>query len=236
VQVTTSMSSNDTSDEIVGVLRSHFSAPIARALLTSTLRRAKLAHDPIERRGMPAAIAALEEVLPNYISDPAKRSECVRGLRMLVVGATVVAAPPPSAPPRPASSSASTATIIHIRTPDDALNACEAARDIARKVGFSDVDQVKVATATAELTRNILLYAKVGELRVASLDAPRRGIEIEATDNGPGIGDVDLVMSDRYRSRSGMGMGLKGTRRLTDVFDLATSPKGTRVLARKFVK
>jgi serine/threonine-protein kinase RsbT len=130
----------------------------------------------------------------------------------------------------------STSTIIHIRTPDDVVNACEVGRDIARNVGFSDVDQVKVATATAELTRNVLLYAKVGEMRLASLEAPRRGIEIEVSDEGPGIADIDLVLSGHYRSRTGMGMGLRGTKRLVDTFELASSPAGTRVLARKFVK
>jgi serine/threonine-protein kinase RsbT len=229
------MSSNDTSHEIVTVLRSYFSAPIARALLTSTLRRAKLPHESIERQEMSAAVAALEDVLPNYISDAGRRTECIRGLRLLVGGR---AAPRAHTPPPRAEvvTTTSTSTIIHIRTPDDVVNACEVGRDIARNVGFSDVDQVKVATATAELTRNVLLYAKVGEMRLASLEAPRRGIEIEVSDEGPGIADIDLVLSGHYRSRTGMGMGLRGTKRLVDTFELASSPAGTRVLARKFVK
>ena len=233
--MTKSMSPNDTSHEIVTVLRAYFSAPIARALLTSTLRRAKLPHESIERQELPAAVAALEEVLPNYISDAARRAECARGLRLLVGGRAVPRAqaqPPPSR----TNEVTPTSTVIHIRTPDDVVNACEVGRDIARKVGFSEVDQVKVATATAELTRNVLLYAKVGEMRLAGLEAPRRGIEIDVSDKGPGIADIDLVMSGNYRSRTGMGMGLRGTKRLVDTFELASSPEGTRVIARKFVK
>lgn len=224
-------SSNETFGRIVGVLRAYFSATIAGALLTSTLRRAKLAPEALEPRDMRAAVSALEEVLANYISDPARRAECARGLRLLVGGPPAVTPEPSRLTPVPSAS-----TIIHIRATDDVVNACEVGRDIARKVGFSDVDQVKVATATAELTRNVLLYAKVGEMRLTSLEAPRRGIEIEVTDNGPGIADVDLVMSGQYRSRTGMGMGLKGTKRLMDTFELQSSGAGTKVLARKFVR
>jgi len=227
------MSTNDTAHEIVGVLRTYFSMPIARALLTSTLRRAKLPYETIERSQLPAAVAALEEVLANYISDAGRRAECQRSLRMLV-GRTPVT--PLLVAPLRSAEVLSASTIIHVRAADDVVNACEVGRDMARKVGFSDVDQVKVATATAELTRNVLLYAKVGEMRLASLDAPRRGIEIEVSDEGPGIADVELVMSGRYRSRTGMGMGLMGTKRLMDAFELESSPRGTRVLARKFLR
>ena len=234
MQATSSMSSTDATEDLVAVLRGYFSAPLARALLTATLRRAKLPHESIERRGVPAAVGALEEILPNYIADAKRRADCLRALR-LVTGAST----PPSARAelvREVSTTASAATIIHLRTPDDVVNACEVGRDIARKVGFSDVDQVKVATATAELTRNALVYAKGGEMRVTSLDAPRRGIEIEVTDRGSGIDDLELVMSERYRSRTGMGMGLKGAKRLMDVFEISSSHEGTRVFVRKFVR
>jgi len=229
------MSSNDATEEIVGVLRAYFSAPLARALLTSTLRRAKVAHEPIERRAVRAAIDALDEVLPNYIADASRRAACLRSLRLLA-GA--------SAPPAArddffrdiAATAAVATTIIHIRTTDDVVNACEVGRDIARKIGLSDVEQIKVATATAELTRNALLYAGGGEMRITTVDAPRRGLEISVSDNGPGIEDLELVMSDRYRSRSGMGMGLKGAKRLMDAFEIASSSHGTKVLVRKFVR
>jgi serine/threonine-protein kinase RsbT len=88
----------------------------------------------------------------------------------------------------------------------------------------------------SELARNILLYVGDGEVRLATLDAPRRGIEIVASDAGSGIADVSAVMDRDYRSRTGMGMGLKGTKRLMDQLEIATRPgAGTTVTARKYL-
>jgi serine/threonine-protein kinase RsbT len=95
--------------------------------------------------------------------------------------------------------------------------------------------QTKIATAIAELARNILLYAIAGEVRIAAVEAPRRGVEVAARDEGPGIADLDLVMTGNYRSKTGMGMGLRGAKRLMDTFEIDTSPTGTNVLTRKFL-
>jgi serine/threonine-protein kinase RsbT len=95
--------------------------------------------------------------------------------------------------------------------------------------------QTKVATAIAELARNIVLYAISGELRIAVIDTPRRGVEVVALDEGPGIADLDLVLNGNYKSKTGMGMGLRGARRLMDTFEITTSSQGTQVLTRKFL-
>ena len=125
--------------------------------------------------------------------------------------------------------------MIQVVTADDVTNACEVGRDLARQVGFLDVQQTKIATAIAELARNILLYAISGEMRVAVIEAPRRGVEIAARDEGPGIKDLELVMVGAYRSRTGMGLGLRGSKRLMDTFEIETSPTGTNIMARKFL-
>lgn len=93
-----------------------------------------------------------------------------------------------------------------------------------------------MATAASELARNILLYAGAGELRVGISETPSRGIQITAIDTGPGIPDVDRVMSSGYRSRTGMGMGLKGARRLMDELEIDSRVGvGTTIVARKRV-
>ena len=74
-----------------------------------------------------------------------------------------------------------------------------------------------------------------GEVRIAAVEAPRRGVEVAARDEGPGIADLDLVMTGNYRSKTGMGMGLRGAKRLMDTFEIDTSPTGTNVLTRKFL-
>jgi serine/threonine-protein kinase RsbT len=232
------MTTPDATEEVVEELKQYFSAPIARALLTSTLRRAKIDVGALHRRTIPDVITALERALPMYIADGGRRGECLSRLRRLAHQPADGSPPSPPLPPaRPAQSNGNSAasTIIQVMTADDVTNACEVGRDLARHVGFPNVQQTKIATAIAELARNILLYAISGEMRIVAIDAPRRGVEIAACDEGPGIKDLPLVMEGNYRSRTGMGLGLRGSKRLMDTFEIETSPKGTNVLARKFV-
>jgi len=126
---------------------------------------------------------------------------------------------------------------IAIKVEGDIVRARGAGRDMCRDLGLSEINQVKVATAISELARNIFHYAKTGNIALRRLGAPRAGIEIIATDQGPGIPDVKLVLSGSYRSRTGMGKGLLGARRLVDFFEVETSPeKGTRVVLRKYAR
>jgi serine/threonine-protein kinase RsbT len=232
------MSAEDLTEELLAALHPYFSAPIAKALLTTTVRRTNLIPGKLATSTIPTVVSALEQTLPSYITDPTRRGECVLRLRLLLAYVpTESAAPAPApAPAKPAPPAMLASTTIHIRTHDDVVNASEAGRDLSRRVGFSEVDQTKIATASSELARNVLLYAQTGRLRISSLDAPRRGIEITTEDQGPGIADLALVMSNSYRSRTGMGMGLKGTKRLMDVFDIRTAVgSGTHVMARKFL-
>jgi serine/threonine-protein kinase RsbT len=219
------MTTSDATEEVVLELKQYFSAPIARALLTSTLRRAKMDGATLARQTIPDLITALERALPMYIADAGRRGECLGRLRKLG----------PPARPAEANGLPAASTVIQVVTADDVTNACEVGRDLARHVGFPDVQQTKIATAIAELARNILLYAISGEMRIVAIDAPRRGVEIAARDEGPGIKDLELVMVGHYRSRTGMGLGLRGSKRLMDTFEIETSSMGTSVLARKFV-
>ncbi|MGO8995009.1 MAG: anti-sigma regulatory factor [Polyangiaceae bacterium] len=228
----------DATEDVVEALKQYFSAPIARALLTSTLRRARIDGAALHRQTIPEVITALEHALPMYIADAARRGECLARLRKLALDPAAEAQPPPASPAAspPHSNGLPTAsTVIQVMTADDVSNACEVGRDIARQVGFLSVQQTKIATAIAELARNILLYAISGEIRIAAIDSPRKGVEIAARDEGPGIKDLELVMGGTYRSRTGMGLGLRGSKRLMDTFEIETSPKGTNVLARKFM-
>ncbi|MBX3208874.1 MAG: anti-sigma regulatory factor [Labilithrix sp.] len=126
---------------------------------------------------------------------------------------------------------------IAIKIEGDIVRARGAGRDMCRELGLSEINQVKVATAISELARNIFTYAKTGNISLRRLAAPRAGIEIVATDRGPGIADVKLVLSGTYKSKTGMGKGLLGTKRLVDFFEIDSGPeRGTRVVLRKFVR
>jgi serine/threonine-protein kinase RsbT len=126
---------------------------------------------------------------------------------------------------------------IAIKIEGDIVRARGAGREMCRELGFTEINQVKVATAISELARNIFHYAQTGQIALKKLGAPRPGIEIIATDKGPGIPDLKLVLSGSYQSRTGMGKGLLGARRLVDFFEVETGPdKGTRVVLRKFAR
>ena len=109
-------------------------------------------------------------------------------------------------------------------------------RELAAQLGFSLSDQTIVATAISELARNIVLYAKRGEilLRVAENNG-RSGIVVVARDDGPGIADVGLAMQPGYSSSGGLGLGLSGVRRLMDEFEIETAAgRGTNITVKKW--
>ena len=126
---------------------------------------------------------------------------------------------------------------IAIKIEGDIVRARGAGRDMCRDLGLSEINQVKVATAISELARNIFHYAKTGNIALRRLGPPRAGIEIIATDKGSGIPDLKLVLSGAYKSKTGMGKGLLGARRLVDFFEVDTGPdRGTRVVLRKYTR
>jgi serine/threonine-protein kinase RsbT len=120
---------------------------------------------------------------------------------------------------------------VAIRTDADVVTARQEARTLGAGLGFSSTDLTLLATAISEIARNITTYAGEGELTLRVRDEGGRiGIEVEATDRGPGIANVDLAMQDGYTTGTGLGLGLPGTRRLVDDFELHTTPgAGTRV-------
>ena len=120
----------------------------------------------------------------------------------------------------------------------DIVSARVEGRNVAKGLGFGVIDQARIATAISELARNVVLYASSGRIELAVVEADgRRGIQIVCRDEGPGIADVDLVMQDGYSSQRGLGMGLPGTRRLMDEFQIDSKPNsGTTVTVRKWLK
>jgi serine/threonine-protein kinase RsbT len=127
---------------------------------------------------------------------------------------------------------------VAIRTDADVVNARQEARTMGAGLGFSSTDLTLLATAISEVARNITTYAGEGEvtLRVLHQDG-RRGIEVLASDEGPGIDNVELAMQDGFTTGNGLGLGLPGTRRLVDDFELHTTPGvGTTVRLVKWIR
>jgi serine/threonine-protein kinase RsbT len=110
-------------------------------------------------------------------------------------------------------------------------------RNLAREMGFGIIDQARIATAISELARNVVLYAHSGQVTLRQTDTNGKvGIEILCEDRGQGIADVDEVMrGDHATSREGE-MGLRGTRRLMDEFEIKSQVgAGTTVVVRKWL-
>jgi len=120
---------------------------------------------------------------------------------------------------------------IAIESDNDVVTARQRARELAAKLELTSTDQTLLATAISEVARNITTYAGTGEVALRVLrDRGREGIEVLASDDGPGIEDVELALQDGYTTGNGLGLGLPGARRLVDEFDLETRPgEGTRV-------
>jgi len=118
----------------------------------------------------------------------------------------------------------------------DIIAARRCAKEVAKELGFSTVDQVRIATAISELARNVVLYAKEGSIIVRALcEGERKGLEISVADNGPGIPNIELAMTDGYSTSGGLGAGLPGARRLMDTFRVDSQlGQGTTIVARKW--
>ena len=104
-------------------------------------------------------------------------------------------------------------------------------RERAVALGLTLVDQTKVVTAASELGRNVIQYGGGGQARISTAtNGTRRGIFLEFEDQGPGIADLELALTDGYTTGGGLGLGLSGARRLSDEFDVESQPgQGTRV-------
>ena len=127
---------------------------------------------------------------------------------------------------------------VAIRTDADVVTARQEARAMGTSLGFTSTDLTLLATAISEVARNVTAYAGEGEvaLRVVR-DRGREGIEVVCSDEGPGIANVELAMQDGYTTGNGLGLGLPGTRRLVDVFELETaSGEGTRIRLVKWAR
>jgi len=126
---------------------------------------------------------------------------------------------------------------IEISGEGDLPRAVNAARAVAEQAGFATTQQFMIATAASELATNIVRYATCGEVSIAAMnDRARKGIQIVATDDGPGIEDIGLAMQDHFSTGDGLGLGLPGVGRLMDELSIDSRPgAGTTVTATKWL-
>jgi serine/threonine-protein kinase RsbT len=120
----------------------------------------------------------------------------------------------------------------------DVVQARLQGRELAAGAGFSTGDQTVIAAAISEIARNILMYAKQGQITlrvVPNGDRQGVGVEVIARDRGPGIRDIARAMQDGYSTSGGLGLGLPGARRLMDEFEvISVVGEGTTVMMKKW--
>jgi serine/threonine-protein kinase RsbT len=118
----------------------------------------------------------------------------------------------------------------------DIVTARQQGRDLAERMGCSSIESTMIATAISEIARNIMSHAGRGEIAISAVAIDgRKAIEVVASDEGPGIADVERAMQDGYSTGAGLGLGLPGAGRLMDHFEVRSEPGvGTTVIMRKW--
>ncbi len=127
---------------------------------------------------------------------------------------------------------------VPIQSDADIVTARQRGRSLAAKSGFSTSDLTMIATAISEVARNIVSYARRGEIILDTIeDGSGRGLLVVARDDGPGIANIALALQDGYSSNNSLGLGLPGARRLMDEFEIISEiGKGTVVTMKKWKK
>ncbi len=121
---------------------------------------------------------------------------------------------------------------LPIQCQEDIVKSRQLVRTLTQQLHFSLVEQTKMVTAASELSRNTLVHGGGGELRWELLDrGERQGLRLHFEDHGPGIPDVKLALTDGWTSNKGMGLGLPGSKRLVNEFEIHSSPESGTVVS-----
>jgi serine/threonine-protein kinase RsbT len=204
-------------EEVIRALEPYLSQPNARALMLKALRDQKVAQAAFTLGDLRKISAQLERGLSLFIG----RAESARAVRQLSeLGAKGISNGP---------------STFAIDSETDISTARAAARRICADLGCKSLATQKVTTIVSELARNIISYTNGGVVEIVVITAGQRRIVVRAVDKGPGIANLPLIMSGKYQSRTGLGRGLSGSKRLADEFDISTSASGTRVVAEVLV-
>jgi serine/threonine-protein kinase RsbT len=201
-------------DDIRSFLERYISPLIARPMLQKALRERNLTPERF-KDGDAYKIAPLLQRGMNLFVAEHDRDRALRELSALCEGSR------PGAEP----------CQIHINSENDISVVRNEARRICEEVGAGSYTIQKVTTIVSELARNIVSYAERGTLEIVPILGQGRRIILRAADSGPGIPNLELIMSGRYKSKTGLGRGLLGTKRLSDHFDVATGATGTLIVA-----
>jgi serine/threonine-protein kinase RsbT len=196
---------------LMEVLLRYLSPTNAEGALLRSVNEAGLKLEVLSLNDMPLLLPTLDRRIRIYL-DP------LRHARVSAELATIGAERPQRR-----------ARTVVVKIELDISEARRVAKEVSEGAAARSFIVHKVVTIVSELARNIVHYTPGGTIEVAVVrDKPAR-FSIIATDSGPGIGNLEEIMSGRYKSRTGMGRGLLGIKRLADRFKINPGPPGTRV-------
>ena len=127
---------------------------------------------------------------------------------------------------------------IRIEREADIVAVRQRVRELAKEYRFNQFEIAALTTAASELSRNVWVHAQRGVAQISVLHSGRKvGVELQFADHGPGIADLNRVLAGGFSTAKSLGLGLSGTKRLVDDFNIETEPgRGTRVVVRKWKK
>lgn len=200
--------------EIGSLLERYLSPMIARPMLQKALREHNLTPERFKDGDALKLFPQLQRGITLFVADRDKE----RALREL--GDLCERSAPRSQPCQ-----------ISINSENDISVVRNEARRICEQMGAGSYTLQKVTTIVSELARNIVSYAKRGTMEIVPITGQSRRIILRAADSGPGIRNLEHILSGQYKSKTGLGKGLLGTKRLSDHFDVATGNDGTLVVS-----
>lgn len=203
----------ETYQNILGVLTRYLSKVNAQVALDRALARYDLSAGALSNQHVADLVPQLERTL-NLFVERSRLPQLISELRQH------------GEMRRPVEPS-----IIDIASEADLSHARVQARQMCQDLGVPSLTRQKVVTLVSELARNIVLYAHIGRLELAPHFEPKKRIIVRASDDGPGIVNLEQILAGEYKSKTGMGMGLRGCKRLSNRFDIDTGSWGTRIEA-----
>ena len=200
-------------DSLAAILTRYVSAVNARAIIVRALRENGVSPTEATRKDLWNCSTTLRKGIELFVTVP-KREAALRALSEFY-GSEAHA-------PETCS--------VNLRSEADVRTARSEARKLCDLAGTDPFTMQKVTTIVSELARNIVLYAQTGTIEMGPANGNRKRILIRASDQGPGIPNIDQILSGQYKSKTGLGRGLAGTKRLADRFDISTGSAGTNVV------
>lgn len=221
---------------------------VARLVLDGAAIRSGCDLGTLQRDDLPGLMDSIDGSIHSFMPSQDKANACCNSLRVAfgITGPPVGSAPATvpaygrratdiEGPENAAEAAEGVGFLVPIGAEYDIVVARSKTKVLCAELGFPLSMQVKVATVVSELARNIVQYVGSGSIEIKRVEEPRNGIEIRALDKGNGIQDLDTILSGKYKSRTGMGMGLCGASKMMHEFNIDSRPGGgTSVVARMY--